>query len=102
MDKRSEADPEGDASFDDEFDDEFAAMKAISATLSPLDQDARSRVLIWATSRFGGVSSTAAAVSAGSSRRVANGAEEVRPSPPTGTAFQHPAELFDAARPKTD
>jgi len=71
--------------------DELEAMKAIAGSLTGLDQEAVSRVLRWASERFLG-------------RKT----EVTPPLPPPkfgaadGAEFKHLADLFAAARPKTD
>lgn len=82
-------------------DPEITAMGALADALSPLEEDAQGRVLRWAAERYG--------VSLASGRRAQvdisdDGdddltAEEISEEAPD---YEHFAELFDAAGPKTD
>lgn len=85
-------------------DPEIAAMSAVADALSPLEEDAQGRVLRWAAERYG--------VALGSSRRgrvdeiddLDDEDDDVTEQEITEEApdFEHFAELYDAASPKTD
>jgi hypothetical protein len=76
-------------------DDEIKAMSSVAAALTPLDDDARNRVLQWAASRYGG---RAQALALGALSLPGAGG-----LPPGNTSeFETFAELFEAARPSTE
>ena len=90
------------------MDPEIEAMGSISAALESLEHDARARVLRWAGERYGvNAVPSAAPVTRGAD---ANGAaDDVNANPVTddeiaaeAPVFEHFAELFAAAQPKTD
>lgn len=84
-------------------DPEVTAMQQLNASLAPLDEAARQRVIDWANKRYGGVIAAAAA-----SDRAAQHVAEKRAA--YGTATTHTneseyadfADLYDAVNPKTD
>jgi hypothetical protein len=87
------------------YEAELEALKEVSNAFAKLDEDARKRVWIWIASRFGirdfGDSPYEKMVPNNGQRGPAI-EHEIRGAAPDSTAFQYPAELFDAARPKTD
>ena len=88
-----------------DFEAEIDAIKTISEAFARLDRDAQGRVLSWVSSRFG--NQTIADVRLGArgstaSRTLASDdAGEARSTSASGP-FNHPAELFESARPRTD
>jgi len=85
------------------MDQEIEAMGTVAGAVSPLDEDAQGRVIRWAAERFG--------VTLGTKGRGRPGRgededpdEEVteREIQEEAPEFEHFAELFDAAGPKTD
>jgi hypothetical protein len=90
---------------DTTFEDEIAAMKTISQVFTRLDTDARQRVLAWTSSRFGirilaDLPRDRPATRSG--QQSTSPEAEVSAASSDPTSFQYPAELFDAARPRTD
>jgi len=84
-------------------DAEIDAMKEISALFAQLEEDAQERVIAWLGSRFGLPRATSGSLITSASSLSATSAERGRPAPPlSGASFDHPAELFEAARAKTD
>lgn len=89
------------------MDPEAAAIQQLTDCLAPLDEEARSRVLDWATRRYG--SAIAAAVI---SAKVTENITAHRPVPVAANpaavatasngAYAHFADLYDAAGPETD
>jgi hypothetical protein len=71
-------------------DDEIEAMSQVAAALSPLDDQARNRVLQWAASRFRSKS----AAPQGSSFQTVHSTDT--------PIFETFAELFEAAQPSTE
>ena len=86
------------------YEAEIEAIQSISAAFALLDQDAQGRVLCWISSRF--------AVQPNPDARPPHPNSSGARSPQDqgagiralgdSEAFEHPAELFEAARPKTD
>jgi hypothetical protein len=86
-------------------DPEIEAMSAVAAALAGLDEDAQGRVLRWAAERYGVSMPTSARRDGsrdgtGDDERAADvPEEEIEDVSPT---FEHFAELFARAQPKTD
>ncbi|MFF3754824.1 hypothetical protein ACFYYH_31000 [Streptomyces sp. NPDC002018] len=86
-------------------DPEIGAMSAIAGALHDLEEDAQGRVLRWAAERYGVVLSSPAArngfkgASEGGEEADEVSDEEISAEAPK---FEHFAELFHAAAPKTD
>ncbi len=90
-------------------DPEIEAMSSVASALSSLDEDARRRVLRWAAERYGAASavprpdSKTSGERAGTDEILADGSEvadeEIVAEAPE---FEHFAELFAAAQPKTN
>lgn len=81
------------------MDPEIKAMSAIAEALGPLDAEAVSRVLSWASERYGVVPSTARSVRGeGASAAPAPASGAPAPAP---RAFADFHELFDATNPST-
>jgi hypothetical protein len=85
-------------------DAEIDAMVAVATALADLDEDAQHRVLRWAAERYGGTLEDARGGDAGRGNVNGNQVADVwrggnDAEPP---AFEHFAELFAAARPKTN
>ncbi len=84
-------------------DPEIEAMSAVTTALAGLEEDARGRVLRWAAERYGismpsaGARGGKAAEDSGGSRAVTE--EEIVQEAPV---YEHFAELFAKAQPKTD
>jgi hypothetical protein len=87
------------------FDEELAAMTEVARVLAKLDPNAQGRVLDWISSRLAVTvrphRSSERAV-AQSDEAGTSGEREVSVPRSGPSDFQYPAELFDAARPKTD
>jgi hypothetical protein len=93
---------EGNTPISSSGDPEIEAMRGMTDLLKVLNSDAQERVLKWAQSRFGVASERKrsddeeSAVAEPKPIRTGTG---VLASP---TSFDHPAELFEATRPKSD
>lgn len=89
------------------IDPEAAAIQQLTDCLSPLDEEARSRVLDWATRRYGSAI-VAAAVStkvseAVTAHRPVHVANTQAPAALAGeSAYGHFADLYDVTGPQTD
>ncbi|HJP61514.1 MAG TPA: hypothetical protein VJ865_16010 [Gemmatimonadaceae bacterium] len=86
------------------YESEIDAMRQISNVFTALDSGAQERVIAWLSSRFGISRGKADMLQSSpaltSAPPVADRRESVAPY--DATNFDHPAELFEAARPKTD
>lgn len=78
-------------------DPEIEAMSAVASALADLDEDAKSRVLRWAAERHGVTLSSDRADYDGAGEEMTD--EEIAEEAP---AYDHFAELFAKAQPKTD
>lgn len=86
-------------------DPEIDAMSAVATALTDLEEDARARVLRWAADRYGVVMAPTARRADGSGAvDFEAGASEVTDEEiaEEAPAYQHFAELFAAASPKTN
>ncbi|MGW4226094.1 hypothetical protein ACWEG1_21840 [Streptomyces bauhiniae] len=86
-------------------DPEIGAMSVIASALHDLEEDAQGRVLRWAAERYGVVLGSPAAVNeAKAASEAGERAGEVSDEEISAEAprFEHFAELFNAANPKTD
>ena len=85
------------------YDVEIDAMRDISTLFAELDEEAQERVMAWLHSRFGVRRGPSESLATASSSSAATSGERERASPQVSrTSFDHPAELFEAARAKTD
>jgi hypothetical protein len=89
------------------IDPEAAAIQQLTDCLAPLDEEARSRVLDWATRRYGSAIAAAAVSSKVTEtitahRPVHVGNSHASAAPPSESAYEHFADLYDAAGPQTD
>jgi hypothetical protein len=78
------------------FEAELDAMRGICSLLDPLDRETQQRILTWVANRCG--------MAGAQLDRSPNSAVLHRDDSPqvTERSFEHPAELFEAAQPKTD
>jgi hypothetical protein len=88
-------------------DPEIAAMQQVSESLAPLDSEARGRVLRWAWEKFTDVDKEKVRQVRGTD--IQNDSEDFISSPreqrskkPDVSEYEHFAELFDRAAPKTE
>ena len=83
-------------------DPEVTAMQQLTESFTPLDEEARQRVIEWAIRRFG----TPTAAAPATHHRAPDHAPDRRPAAATGhtstSTYADFADLYDAAKPKTD
>jgi hypothetical protein len=85
-------------------DPEIDAMRSVSAALTDLDEQAKGRVLRWASEKYG-VTTVTVPSTTGTPNSITDAVsiptteEEIVAAAPT---YEHFAELFAAANPKTD
>lgn len=85
---------------------EVAAIQQLTDCLSPLGEEARSRVLDWATRRYGSVVVAAAAsaklAETVTAHRPVHANNQVFATSASESAYGHFADLYDATGPQTD
>lgn len=85
-----------------EVDPEVAAIQKLTESLAPLDEAARQRVIDWAMRRYGSASTTVAAATRATEQVTAQRPVPVAAAANSDTVYEHFADLYDAAKPKTD
>lgn len=86
-------------------DSEIEAMSAIATALTDLEEDTQGRVLRWAAERYGvRIATTSRRAGAGADDQAEDWNEEVTEEEiaEEAPAYEHFAELFAKAQPKTD
>jgi hypothetical protein len=83
-------------------DPEVTAMQQLTKSLAPLDEAARDRIIDWAIKRFGSGALTAAASQRAAGHTQTPHHHPAGTTPPSTSEYKDFADLYDAAKPKTD